>query len=275
MVLLLGFLVIIRLLLGGVHHLVLNLLTISHVVLYLLLRLADLILESFDLLHLLTNIFYKSVILGLMLRTKSIICSKIGAFVRIRSGIGLELIAIPEVLLGCLGQLKLMFTHLQLVNHLDQGNVFGHDALVLCLKALLIVVEGADQLLQVGLKVISLGSGLHVLVSFSSVIFQAFLFDVNLVQSDHGFLELFIIVNVMQGLENVIFEQFDFLILLINLFLQLHAFLRETGLLEPQVVHDQFEVLADSGEVLNFLVHLSCTLVKLLDILFTGSDVAL
>ena len=93
-------------------------------------------------------------------------------------------------------------------------------------------------------------------------------------QADGVRLQLFVVRDELHAFVNVVLEHlFVVLLLLKRLFLLAHLVL-QTFLPHSQIIYDESKVLVDAVEVLQFLFHFACLLLKLLDFNLSRADVA-
>ena len=93
--------------------------------------------------------------------------------------------------------------------------------------------------------------------------------DIRLVKTNATLLEFLEVVDVLEGLVDIVLESSSELVLLVELLLELHLLVPQTVGAHLEILNDKLQVLVDSVEVLNFLVHLVCFLVQVADLLLS------
>jgi hypothetical protein len=138
----------------------------------------------------------------------------------------------------------------------------------------LILLEHLSQIVDIVFQVSSLGSIFTMEISVTSLVFDFFL-DVLLMESNHTSLKLLEISDMMKAFEHIIFELLLETLLFIKLCSEILDFVSQTFLSHSQIINNQSQVLVDSIEMSQFLSHLVCLLIQLLDIKLSWTNVSL
>jgi hypothetical protein len=137
----------------------------------------------------------------------------------------------------------------------------------------LIFLEHRPKVGHIIFKISSLISILPVEVGVPLFIFDFFL-DVFLVESNHSFLELLEVGDMVEAFEHIVFEFLFVALLLIELLSQVVDLVRESFLSHPEVVDDQSQVLVDPVEMFELLSHFVRLLIQFLNFQLSRSDIS-
>jgi len=178
-------------------------------------------------------------------------------------------IVLFDLLLQCVLLLDLV------IDFKEKVDVFLHDLGVLLFVNFLIFDHHSLQVVHVLLEPSSLESVVAMNISVGALILAAFVFDVDLVKSDHASLQLLVICDVMQAIENIIFELLLVSLLVVEHLSEVLHLVGESLLPHAEIVDDKSQVLIDPIEMLQLLPHLVRRLVQSLNFKLTWSDISL
>ena len=171
-----------------------------------------------------------------------------------------------------LHELVLFLAHF--VNASNQVHVVLHEARIV----LTVLLKVARQLLSVVSDVGLVGVTLSCLslIGVNLGLFPVILFlDPSFVQSNDALLKLFVVLNVLNNIKDVVLKTLLLQQLHVKLVTAVEVFVFETLVLHLQVIDNEVKVVTNSLEVLHFDLHLVDLLVKRRNVVFSGQNVSL
>ena len=151
--------------------------------------------------------------------------------------------------------LELMLFLSHLIDAFDQVDVVFHQTGVVFAMLLQVAGKLCPVVTNVGLMGVALSS-----IGFISIniglLAVGFLLNPGLVETDHSFLELFVVLNVLDDLEDVILETFLLELLHVQLVAAVQVFILQTLVSHLEIIDDQIEVVTDALEMFHFNLHL-------------------
>jgi len=163
---------------------------------------------------------------------------------------------------------------LEVVVVLQQSHVLLHDLLVALLEGLVRLGQLTRHIVQRLLEVGAQLGGLSVQVlirvpalavfSFAFALADAGLLIVDpfLVHAHDGLLQVFVVLDLLQGRVDVVLVRGDFVSLLLDRLVEVALLRLQTFHLQLQVLHDQLKVDLNAREVDHFLLHLGGLLLQ-------------
>lgn len=150
-------------------------------------------------------------------------------------------------------ELMLLFSHL--IDAFDQVDVVFHEAGVVFTMLLQVAGKLRPVVTNVGLVGVALSSIGFICVDIGLLAIGLFL-DPGLVEANHSFLELLVVLDVLHDFEDVIFEAFLLQLLHIQLVTAVQVLIFKTLVSHLEIIDDQIKVVTDALEMFHFNLHL-------------------